>query len=104
MSGSYGAGIDFPSRGMCFVQTGCFQVGLGAYSGVGLSGSGYVSSGLLESGVYENWGFFGNVGIGPSAGGSIMFGGGAFGGVRSFLGVGKGGSVGLQFCKVTVEC
>ncbi|MDO9519379.1 MAG: RHS repeat-associated core domain-containing protein [Pseudohongiella sp.] len=104
VSGSRGVSFDSTFEA-CWVQTACFQIGLGAFAGAGVSGGFSASSEGLSSGSFEVWGFFGNGGVGVfSAGGSVLFGNGTFSGAKSFFGPGAGVNAGLQFCKITVDC
>jgi hypothetical protein len=71
-SASTGLVIDTLNPDACSVTTVCFQVGLGAYGGVGMSGGASFSLEELSSGPVDSFGLFGNVGaFGASAGGVI---------------------------------
>jgi hypothetical protein len=102
---STGLTADTLNPNACSVTTTCIQFGLGIFAGVGGGFGGGLSTEAIRSGTGETFGIFGNIGaFGTAAGGSLTFGGGSAGGVKAFLGVGKGVSGGAQFCRSFLNC
>ena len=102
---STGGVVDTLNPDLCSVTTACVQFGLGVFGGAGVSlGAGF-SAEALRSGPTDSFGVFGNIGaFGAAAGGNINFGEGSVGGAKGFLGVGKGISGGVQFCRSSLSC
>jgi len=90
---------------ICLVTTACIQFSLGVLGGASISGGAGFSIEALRSGQADSFGIFGNIGVsGATAGGSINFGEGSADGAKDLLGVGKGISGGVQFCRSYLGC
>jgi len=99
---SVGSGFGVDSSGnVCGLITGCFQVGLGFYGGVGGNFSLGTTTVPLSTGSSKSVGGFFYLG---NAGGSVDFSSSSVSSTKGFFGGGVGGATGVQFCRTDASC
>jgi len=94
---SYSAGAITNISGSTPYDQVCVRVGFGAYAGAGGSAGGGISS---DPSSVDGWsyGVGGDIGVGPSGGGQILFSGSGLSAARGWGGLGYGVSLGVDVC------
>ena len=90
---------------ICFVRSGCFQLGAGVFGGISGIQTANVIVNNSDSVQSDSAGIFISTGSGASAVSSVNAGTtGSIGATRSGIGPGIGFAVGIEFCQSTARC